>query len=70
MTTYTLKTTYWDEPSIVDKYDNADEAYDAYMDTIDAARYAPKHQVGDIRSVTLLRGQDIIRKHSFGATGV
>ncbi len=63
---YTVTTSYYNEPSIVDEYPTIDEAMDAYTDADWRACHAPRDIAGDIRCVTVKHnGQILRRSHTY-----
>lgn len=64
--TYTLVTSFYDEPSICDEFDLLEDALFAWEDACWAYAHAPSDVCGDIRGLRLLDDKGhAIRKHGY-----
>ncbi len=66
MATYRLTTSFYDEPSISEDFDNADDALDAWQDADWAYAHAPSDVCGDVRSIALRDPSGrVMRSHGY-----
>lgn len=62
---YKLITRYYDEETIIDEYDNAEDAHQAYSDADWSACHAPRDVAGDIMRITLKHGENVIKSKTY-----
>ena len=62
---YTVTTSYYNVSSIVDDYPTIEEAIEAYKDRDSMACHAPSDIGGDIRRITLMHGDNVLRSHTY-----
>lgn len=62
---YQLITYYYDGETIIDEFDDADDAHQAYTDADWCACNAPANIAGDMRRITIKHGDKVIKTRSY-----